>query len=572
MSPGARFQYRDLSKSANVVANFAHTLAGLYFWEAVQSFLIDLELVVTLYLRYCPIVRCVRYLRATVNARRASVCPKAPPEIDNLHGIRSLPIVLNAAPTSTRNDLAIQESLSSSSRLHCFANLAGYDAYVFIRVLTAILVVGLVVAIDRPSTSHFVMGWDTQSMSQMTCKAQLVLRVIFWALYGATLAFASLLLLIRTIALYAPIPSSTSNPSLPESGKNKSASTSYYRAARIASLVSLGLIHLVQWILLIVCAIRLASNPPEFRGRLMPEENVAPCIYHLKFIPVDNRFERRSELLVVFIYYMSVNFLVTFAIFMFCFKTSEDVPTTPSKLNEARSSPQLESTGSIAFRSQNSSPSSGESSLDYVVGSETSNSIRLAPRRRPQEPVHLTINVARTAQINARNYFYDTTDLLNLPSSSKIDPPHTRSDLSKSNKPAASITTNDSPWSSADDVEISREAPIVQNEGEIEEVAKEPPSKGKGKARADPIIHVRVVPADPAPSRMRGQSEEHGAKPTVHGSKHDNSTSSKHPSEVPSRPRKLLRELRGQGFGMIVVILLGNIAVVVCLVCRTSSR
>ena len=176
--------------------------------------------------------------------------------------------------------------------------------------------------------------------------------------------------------------------------------------------------------------------------------------------------------------------------------------------------------------------------------------------------MHFSINVARTAEINARDHFYDVDDYSNAPSSSKINSPHTHAIVSKSTKLRTSKIASDSPWSSADDIEISHEASAVGIGGEIEEVVRDPPSEGKGKGRADPIIRVRVISANckATLSRTSGKREEYGAKPVVQNSNHDSLT---HTSEVPSRSRKLLRELRGQGFGMIVVILLGNIAVVV---------
>ncbi len=73
-------------------------------------------------------------------------------------------------------------------------------------------------------------------------------------------------------------------------GRNSSTSVSNVRLACAIFLVALCLIHAVQWILLVICVKRLLSYPPEARGRLVPDDDSAPCALHIKLMPVDNRF------------------------------------------------------------------------------------------------------------------------------------------------------------------------------------------------------------------------------------------------------------------------------------------
>lgn len=231
------------------------------------------------------------------------------------------------------------------------------------------------------------------------------------------------------------------------------------------------------------------------------------------------------------------------------------------------------------------------------------NMIRLEPRHRRQEPVHFAINVARTAEINRRDHFYDIDDPSNCPSSSSwVGPSRSRSIVTKPSKRASSIGANESLRSSSDNAEKSHEGSTAQSDGGIEEVARDssserwdssPKSKGKGKARADPTVHVQVVPAITTHIRTSRSRERNGAMRTAQGPRRVTSVNLGHPKESRRRPRKLLKVLREQGFGFAVVILLGNIAVVVCaisycedfllteniglllqvcLVCRTSCK
>lgn len=220
--------------------------------------------------------------------------------------------------------------------------------------------------------------------------------------------------------------------------------------------------------------------------------------------------------------------------------------------------------------------------------------IRLEPLHRGREPVHFSTNASRTAEFSGQGDLHDIEESVNYPSSSSwAGPSHSRSIVGKPSKLSSSFVPSSSSQISVDIVEVNRDNSVTHSESGNEDEDDNPSagrrksiSKGKGKAQADPIVHVDA--GIDAPTR-RCRSDRDGGT-SREGANRNTSANSDDASENPRRMSALLRELRGQGFGFVIVILFANLAVVVsvfafcgsrllmklrlalqvCLICRTS--
>lgn len=186
--------------------------------------------------------------------------------------------------------------------------------------------------------------------------------------------------------------------------------------------------------------------------------------------------------------------------------------------------------------------------------------------QRRHEPVHIAASSSVITAVNGVEEV-DIADSLQLASSSSwAGPSQTRSTIvAKPSRLAVSYVPGDSPMLFSDKMSVGGGS-VEHGDSGIDESSSfcfEDGSKGKGKARAH--SSVRIVPVEPTPLTGNNSGDKNCATSEggLEGSKHATITSAV-ASKVPRWSSALLRELRKQGFGFVIVILMGNIAVVVC--------